>query len=158
MNVEFINPFLASTVNVIRIMTFTDPRPEKPFQRQHENASLGDITGVIGLTGAMNASMALSFSETAILYIVSNMFGEACKEIDIEVQDAVGELTNMICGDARRILAENGLRFEGAIPTVITGRKHQIAHTVPGPTIVAPFGLGEHGSFFVEVCFEKGPT
>ena len=154
MNVKLMNPFLEAVVNVLKTMTFTEPTPGKPFLSKKAEPSCGDVTGVVGLTGKVNGSVALSFSEKAILHVVSNMFGEACKEIDAEVQDAVGELSNMICGDARRLLAEGGMIFEGAIPTVITGKEHQITHSVPGPSVVVPFSLGEHGSFFVEICFE----
>jgi CheY-specific phosphatase CheX len=38
----------------------------------------------------------------AILQVVANMFGEACKERNDAIRGAVGEITNMICGDARR--------------------------------------------------------
>jgi chemotaxis protein CheX len=115
--------------------------------------SQGDITGIVGLTGDTNGSLAVSFSEAAILQVVSNMFGEAFKEINDEVSDAVGEITNMICGDARRILAEKGYQFQGAIPTVIDGKNHKICHVFRGPVLVIPFTIGEAGGFFVEVCF-----
>jgi chemotaxis protein CheX len=154
MNVEFVNPVLEAVVNVLKTMAFTEPQAGKPFLKEKHKPSKGDVTGAVGLTGPVNGSLAVSFSEKAILHIVSNMFGEACKEINVEVEDAVGELTNMICGDARRLLAEKGFQFEGAIPTVITGGQHKIAHSVPGPSIVMPFSLGEHGDFFAEVCFE----
>jgi chemotaxis protein CheX len=61
----------------------------------------------------------------------------------------------MICGDARRILAEQGYQFQAAIPTVIEGKGHKICHTFPGPVLVIPFTIGQDGLFFVEVCFAE---
>ena len=153
MNVAFINPFLEATVKVLQTMAFTEPQVGKPFLKGKTPVSQGDITGIVGLTGDMNGSLAVSFSEAAILQVVSNMFGEAFKEINDEVSDAVGEITNMICGDARRILAEKGYQFQGAIPTVIDGKNHKICHVFRGPVLVIPFTIGEAGGFFVEVCF-----
>jgi chemotaxis protein CheX len=155
MNVEFVNPFLEAVVNVLKTMAFTEPKPGPPFLKQKNTPSQGDITGILGLTGPVNGSMAVSFSEKAILHIVSNMFGEACKEIDEDVQDAVGELSNMICGDARRVLEGKGQVFEASIPTVVSGKEHRFTHCVPGPSLVVPFTLDEHGNFFVEICFES---
>jgi chemotaxis protein CheX len=157
MNVAFINPFLEAVANVLKTMAFTEPKPGKPFLKQRGTQSKGDITGVVGLTGPVKGSVAVSFSGTAILQVVSNMFGEQFTEINREVEDAVGELSNMICGDARRTLAEQGYQFQGSIPAVITGAGHKITHSVPGPSIVMPFTIdGEH-TFFVEACFEDSP-
>ncbi|RMF90867.1 MAG: chemotaxis protein CheX [Nitrospinota bacterium] len=153
MNVDFINPFLNAVVNVLKMMTFTDPKPEKPFLKK-TNISKGDITGIVGLTGPVNGSIAVSFSEKAILTIVTNMLGEEFCEINQEVRDAVGELSNMICGDARRALEAKGYRFQASIPTVIDGKGHTITHVHKGPTLVIPFTIGD-APFFVEACFER---
>ena len=60
------------------------------------------VSGIIGMTGSARGSLALSFSANSILKIVSNMLGENYKEINGEVRDAVGEITNMISGVARK--------------------------------------------------------
>ena len=75
MNVTFINPFLNAVVKVVKTMAFVEPEPGRPFLKT-ESVSLGDVTGVVGLTGPVNGSVAVSFSEGAILHIVSSMFGE----------------------------------------------------------------------------------
>jgi chemotaxis protein CheX len=155
MQAEFINPMLASVVNVLKTMAGIEPQPGKPFLKRRPDLSQGDVTGVVGLTGPVQGSLAVSFSESAIVYIVTQMLGEVCTEINGDVQDAVGELSNMISGDARRALADKGYTFQGALPTVISGRRHEITHALSGPAIVMPFRLGEHGTFFVEVCFEQ---
>jgi chemotaxis protein CheX len=153
MNVIFANAFLEAAVKVLHTMAFTEAKVGTPYLKAKTPLSQGDITGIIGLTGDMNGSLAVSFSEGAILQVVSNMFGEACKEMNDEVRDAVGELTNMICGDARRVLAEHGHQFQGAIPTVIDGKNHTICHASPGPVLLIPLTIGEAGTCFLEVCF-----
>src|SRR5712692_11999303 len=158
MDVTFINPFLEAAVNVLQTMAFTEMQVGKPFFKGKTPLSEGDVTGIVGLTGDKNGSLAVSFSEAAILQVVSNMFGEACKEMNDDVRDAVGEITNMICGDARRILAEQGYQFQGAIPTVVDGKNHRIGHAFPGPVLVIPFTIGEAGVFCLEVCFAENRT
>ena len=158
MNVTFINPFLEAVVNVLKTMAFTEPTPGKPFLKKKSDVSQGDVTGVIGVTGPVKGSVALSFTEAAILHVVSSMFGEECREVNSEVEDAVGELSNMICGDARRMLEGMGHPFQGSIPSIISGKGHKITHIVPGPSIVMPFTVGGGASFFVEVCFEDSPA
>ncbi|MBF0564139.1 MAG: chemotaxis protein CheX, partial [Nitrospirae bacterium] len=66
----------------------------------------------------------------------------------------VGEITNMVTGGAKKILAERGYKFEMAIPTTIVGKNHVITHKTRGPIVIVPFKT-TFGDFFVEVCFEK---
>jgi chemotaxis protein CheX len=113
----------------------------------------GDVTGIIGITGESNGTISLTFQEPAILKIVSNMFGEEITELDDEVADAVGELTNMVSGQARRELEEMGKVFNAAIPSVIRGTGHSVSHYTDGPKIAIPFAT-EYGGFTIEVCLE----
>jgi len=158
MDVTFINPFLEAAVNVLQTMAFTETQVGTPFFKGKTPLSQGDVTGIVGLTGNKHGSLAVSFSEAAILQVVSNMFGEACKEMNDDVRDAVGEITNMICGNARRILAEQGHPLQAAIPTVIDGKGHKICHPFPGPVLVIPFVVGEEGRCFLEVCLAESDT
>lgn len=66
----------------------------------------------------------------------------------------MGEITNMISGDARRELAEKGHTLKGAIPSVISGKNHTIKHMSNGPAIAIPFTTAG-GPFIVEVCFNS---
>ena len=75
------------------------------------------------------------------------------KEINEDVKDAVGELTNMISGDSRRRLEEIGCHFIGAVPCVISGQGHEIKHISKGPILSIPFST-QGGTFNVEVCFK----
>jgi len=98
--------------------------------------------------------MALTFSEPAIMAIVGNLLGIEASEVNDEVRDAVGELTNMICGDARRRLSEDGISLQGGIPTIVSGKNHSISHIHNGPRLAIPFTT-PHGGFVVEVAFNK---
>ncbi|MCF8067803.1 MAG: chemotaxis protein CheX [Desulfobacterales bacterium] len=154
MDAEMINPFIKATMNVLETMAFVkSTKAGKPFLKK-DNVARGDVTGVIGVTGEANGTIYVTFEEGSILKIVSNMFGEEMKELDSEVADAVGELTNMISGQARRELESIGKVFEAAIPSVITGKNHCIAHITKGPQIAIPFSI-EEGNFLIEVCLEK---
>ena len=150
MDVKFINPFLNGTISVLKTMAFVEPKPDKPYLKKDAMAR-GDVSGIIGLTGAVTGSMALSFSEGAILKIVSNMLGEEINEVNGNIMDAVGEITNMVSGVARKELESIGLNVEAAIPTIVSGKGHSIKHVLSGPSVVIPFET-EYGPFAVDVC------
>lgn len=153
MNVEFVNPFLGALINVLATMAMTEAKPGKPTLKS-DNVSKGDVTGLIGLAGEQTkGSLAITFTESAILHIASQMLGETLDTLDDTVADMVGEITNMVTGGAKKMLAEKGYRFELAIPSTIIGKNHTINHKTKGPIVVVPFET-VGGSIFVEVCFE----
>jgi chemotaxis protein CheX len=152
MKAEFINPFLEATLSVIKTMAFLEPTAGKPFIKKNV-AACGDVSGIVGITGEAEGSLCLTFSKGCILQICSKMFGEEQKEINEDVKDAVGELTNIISGDSRRRLQEIGYTFQGAVPTVVSGQGHEVKHITKGPILSIPFST-ESGNFIVEVCFK----
>ena len=152
MDVKLINPFINATLNVIETMAFINPVAGTPYFKKDDVAQ-GDVSGVVGLTGETNGAVSVTFNELCILKIVSNMFGEEMKEINNEIADAVGELTNMISGQARKELEEIGKTFGATIPSVITGKNHKIESMTKGPKIGIPFKT-DFGSFTIEVSLE----
>jgi len=152
MKAELINPFLEATVSVLKTMASVDPKPGPPYIKKGTTAT-GDVSGIVGIAGETEGSICITFSRECILLIISQMLGERQLEINDEVKDAVGELTNMISGDSRRRLEEMGHHFQGAIPSVITGRNHEIRHITKGPILAIPFHTIA-GPFTVEVCFK----
>jgi chemotaxis protein CheX len=153
MNVKFINPFLEGTISVLKTMAFVEPRAGKPYLKM-DSIAKGDISGIIGLTGSATGSLAVSFSEEAILKIVSNMLGENIKTMDSDIKDAVGEITNMISGVARKNLEAEGFNIQAAIPTVVSGKNHSIAHVLGGPSLIIPFEIDD-GTFVIDVCLAE---
>ena len=153
MDVKLVNPFINATVKVLETMAGTKATPGKPFVKK-DRIARGDVTGIIGVTGEGTGTMSVTFDEGSILGLVSKMFGEPLKKLNSEVSDAVGELTNMISGQARRKLEEDGRHFEAAIPSVITGKDHEINHITSGPIVAVPFTT-DGGRFTIEICLDK---
>lgn len=153
MNVEFINPFLTATTNVLLTMAQLNATPGS-VELKKENIAYGDVTGLIGMTGdKVRGSFSISFTKATILDITQRMIGEKVTIIDDTVTDMTGELTNMATGGAKKLLAEKGYDFDMAIPIVIAGDNHEIIHKSKGPIIILPFTI-ESGKFFIEISFE----
>ena len=153
MDVEIINPFIDATMNVLETMASIKARPGEPYLKKDKLAR-GEVTGVIGLTGEVGGTLSVSFTKSSILSVVSNMFGEEMKEMNEEIKDAVGEITNIISGQARQKLEESGRSLKAAIPTVITGKNHTITHITPFPVFAVDFST-DNGEFTIEVCIEE---
>ena len=153
MDVKLVNPFIDATVHVLSSMAFTTAHVGKPYLKK-DNLAKGDVTGIVGLIGETRGTLSISFSEQSILSIVSNMFGEKITDINEGVQDAVGELLNIISGQARQKLEAMGRLLKGAIPTVISGKNHSITHITSHSIIAIPFET-DTGKFTIEICLEE---
>lgn len=134
-------------------MAFVEPRPGKVYIKNTPIA-YGDVSGIIGITGDMIGSLAISFGESCICHLVGSMLGESYAEANQEVFDGVGEITNMISGVARGYLEKEDMRVYAAIPSVVYGKNHTINHILKSPSIVIPF-VTDHGAFIVDVCIKR---
>jgi chemotaxis protein CheX len=154
MNVNFINPFLQSLLNVISTMASMDLTPGKP-QIKVDNLAKGDVSGLIGLVGPQTkGSLSITFEQKLVLQIMQNMLGENPGKINEEVTDLVGEITNRVTGGAKNLLGQKGYEFEMATPMVVSGKGHTISHKANGTKIIMPF-TSPHGTAYIEICFEN---
>ncbi|WP_335921734.1 chemotaxis protein CheX [Shewanella chilikensis] len=153
MNVTFINPFLQSLLNVVSTMANMQLTPGKP-RLKTDNLAKGDVSGLIGMVGPQTkGSLSITFEQGLILEIMQNMLGENPGNINEEVTDLVGEITNMVTGGAKNLLSDKGYEFEMATPVVVSGIGHKISHQAQGKKIIMPF-VSPKGSAYIEICFE----
>lgn len=154
MNAEFINPFIAALINVLKTMAQIELLPGIPKKKSDDQAG-GDISGLIGMVGDnIQGSMSISLDEGLVLEIMHKMLGEKPDDINADVQDMVGEITNMICGGAKNELDKKGYSFDMATPIVVAGYNHTINHQVNGKKLVMPFSH-DSGTLYLEMCFNK---
>lgn len=152
-DVNIVNPFLEGVINVLRTMCQVDARPGKPFVKKDQIAK-GDVTGIIGINNEnTQGTISVSFPELLARVAVGQMVGEEIEELNEEVYDGVGELTNQISGQARQGLAKRDMSLKAGIPSVIMGRDHEIRHLAKAPILAIPFKT-LYGDLIVEVCFE----
>ncbi len=152
MNVEFINPFLSSMLNVMSTMAQMDLTPEKPKLKKDEVA-MGDVSGLIGMVSEQaKGSLSITFDGPLALATMKGMVGEAPDEVNEEITDLVGEITNMVTGGAKRMLSEKGFEFDMATPVVVSGKSHTIHHKAKGPVVIIPL-KSPHGKAYIEFSF-----
>jgi len=154
MNAEFVNPFIISLVNVLKTMAHIELQIGKPRKKMDATA-MGDVSGLIGMVGSNIAgSMSITFEEGLALQVMQGMLGEKPDSLNDEVNDMVGEITNMVAGGAKKDLAKKGFDIGMATPIVVSGKDHTINHKVNGHKMIMPF-KAEGGKAYIEICFDK---
>ncbi len=88
----------------------------------------GEITGMIGLHGAVSGFATVNLSESLALEAVYQLLGEKHEKISPQVVDGVGEITNIIIGGIKSALAKSDWGFSQiTVPSVIVGQGYQVA-------------------------------
>lgn len=123
MRVEHINPFVTSLKNVFRTMLSCEAARGAIALKQ-DNIARHYVSGVIGLSGKAAGTVVLSFSKSVALKAASALLMQEASEIDEDVLDAVGELTNVVAGAAKSELAD--LDLSVSLPSVVTGENHEV--------------------------------
>ncbi len=149
-DVKYINPFIVSTVETFDKMLGIKLQKGTPYLKKKDEHS--DITGIIGLSGDAKGIIAITFSRITALKTVSKFLGMKVLSIDDTVADAVGELINIIAGNAKQYLKD--LKVDISLPKVIIGHSHSVSDLTEIPTIVIPFE-SELGQFKIEVALRE---
>lgn len=144
--------FVKATKDILNTMAGLSASEGKPFVKK-DRPQDGDISAVIGVTGTRKGTISVSFSRDAAMLLLKGMLGDDIHNVEDDMEDVVGEISNMISGQARASLVADGLALQGSTPTIVTGEGHSIHHTASGPSIAIPFSFGE-SSFTVEFCFD----
>ena len=154
-DINFVNPFLAATLNVLKIQASVTAEPGKVYLKKPDDELKGDVSGIIGIVSdAFNGSVVISFPEKTFLKVMSNMLGEEYKELSKDILDGAGEITNMIFGQAKVTLNDRGYGIKIALPQVVSGKGHSLSSMSKGPTVVIPF-TSDAGDFFVEISLSE---
>jgi chemotaxis protein CheX len=82
----------------------------------------GEITAVVGVTGALSGAVMYRMSEATALAIVGQMMSQEFKELDSLARSGIGELGNVITGRAGVLLEKAGISADIAPPMLIVGR------------------------------------
>ncbi len=123
MQAEHINPFLRAVVNTFSTMLNCEARRGE-LTLTDSGKRLFPISGVIGLSGKAAGTVVINLSEEVALKAASEMLMMELTELNDDVLDAVGEMANMIAGQAKAEMEEYELSV--SLPSVVTGEGHSI--------------------------------
>lgn len=147
MDVAYVNPFVISTIDTFKTMLSIEVKAGQPQLKEEKKFSF-DVSGIIGLSGEAQGSICMSFPKIMALKLVSKLVGAEIKIIGPEVADGIGEIANIVAGNAKQHLSNYNLSI--SLPKVVIGPGHYVASQQGIPTIVVPF-ISAMGNFAMEV-------
>ncbi|MCK8818033.1 chemotaxis protein CheX [Natroniella sulfidigena] len=127
MTTDYIEPIFTATNKVLNNILQLEEIEQGPTTVTEELISAKKVNISIGVTGELEGAIIFSFSEEMALKIVQEMSGMEITGIDKFVTSAVGELGNIICGNAMTELNQNDYCCDITPPQVIIGVDNKIS-------------------------------
>ena len=108
------------------------------------------ITGMVGLAGTHKGVLAVHIPNKVAKAITGNFLGMEVAEMNEDVQDAIGEIANMLGGSLKTILSDKGKDIQLSLPSTISGEEYNFSSQADGDRVIIPF-LAPDGKFYIEV-------
>jgi chemotaxis protein CheX len=153
MDIKYIDPFIKATTNVFDEFFNITPDVQNPYLLDKDQDHEWDVSAIIGIAGEAKGAVVLSFSAELASTLTSRLTEKTIEEIDDDVVDTIGEVVNIVAGNAKKGLEEYRLMI--SLPSIVSGKNHKIAW--PGknaPVIAIPFKT-ELGDFNLSVILEN---
>ena len=111
------------------------------------------ITGMVGLAGTHKGVLAVHFPKQVALDVTSSFLGMDVEDFNEDVQDAIGEIANMLGGNLKTILSDRGKDIHLSLPSTIFGDEYAISSQAEVDQLILSF-QAPAGTFYVEVELE----
>ncbi len=144
---------IQATREVFSTMVMMDPKDEYPLQDPITRFKCS-ITGMVGFAGTYSGVISIHCPVNLAMKITSNMLGVECEEVGEDLNDAIGEISNMLGGSVKQVLSKGGLDVKLSIPTVISGEDYTVNSLSDNDCVVIPF-LVEDSKFIVGLILKK---
>ena len=147
----YITAFIAATQNVFQTMLRQEVSFGKPMPGRLPHLA-SDISGIIGMTGDVMGTVVLSLPTDSAVKIVESFVGSALDPNSEDFADAIGELVNMISGNAKAKFDGQEVRI--SCPSVVIGKGHSVQQPSDALCISIPCE-SSCGGFSVDVSIKK---
>lgn len=148
-DVRVINAIIKSTTNVLVQFGVTDVKMEKACQKSPSDSLSGEISSIVDIKSRnFQGYLTISFDKGSYLEVVSSMLMEEQTELTPDNQDAVGEINNIIFGNAKAEITSFGIDL--TVPRVLIGHNQQLNCPEGSAAMMIPFSTGK-GKFYLTV-------
>jgi chemotaxis protein CheX len=155
MKKEHIMPFVEAVQGAFKDFFKVTPTLGTPYLVRKEDTNW-DISAIIGIAGESRGVVVLSISAEIATALATKLAGNTITTLDENVLDMLGEIVNIIAGNAKKGFED--IRLKISLPSIIKGKEHEIfwpKHDIP--IISIPFTLPE-GKIMLFVGLEKKLT
>lgn len=153
---NLLEPFVTATYITMRELANTEVALCSTYKKTNYK-TFGDIAAVIGFMAPCEGTMVISFPDVTAAAIVGRVLAGVTDNPDTDmIRDGVGEIANVIAGQAKGILCGTAYHFNFTTPTIVGGQGHEIRHKPGTPCLVLAFE-SDVGAFALQLCLQVAP-
>ena len=150
---QLMEPFISATCLTLTELAQTELAVRSVY-RTALPRTLGDISAVLGLTAEGGEVLVLSFPAPTAAALAGRVLAEVTQAPDDDlVRDCMGELANVIAGQAKTLLAETPYQLLLGTPTILSGAGLEVGSRPDVESLVVVFGT-DAGDFALQVCLK----
>lgn len=148
-DVRVINAVIKATINVLSKFGVSSISMHKAEYRSPAEPLMGSVSSVIDIKSkSFLGLLTVSFDKNSFLEVTSNMLMEEQTDLTDENQDAVGEINNIIFGNAKAEMSNYGM--EMTLPKVLLGPNQVIPCPEGSAGMMIAFST-QRGRFYLSV-------
>ncbi|MCC6284955.1 MAG: chemotaxis protein CheX [Phycisphaerales bacterium] len=150
MDPAFIVPFITSIQNVFSTMLQLPVEIGEPAVKVDRQPTF-DVSGIIGMSGDVTGTIILSFPRATAERVVQLFAGMSMSADSADFADAIGELVNMVSGNAKALFPTKAVSI--SCPSVVVGTGHTVAIPSDTPVVCVPCST-DCGNVMIEVALK----
>jgi len=151
---DLIKWLIADTKEVFSTMVGMEDLLHLPSQVELTTHFENCVTAMVGMAGSLSGLVSIHTPQPLALQITSSMLGMDIDEMCEDVNDALGEIANMIAGSFKLHLEKGGADIRISTPSVVTGSEYVVTAGNENDTLTLRFATDEDW-FIVAITIEN---
>jgi chemotaxis protein CheX len=156
-NAKNVNPFVEAAMRVVTQIAGIEVRRGHLSYKDRVEPSYG-VSIIIGIYGFLTGQVVYSFDGALAARLVDKMLeGKSPQVKKIMFLDSLGEVANMITGNATALLNQRGDQVLNITTPAIAAGDNLSVHLVPKPTLVLGL-ITQYGPIEISIAVEEKET
>ena len=150
---DFTEKIIDATREIFETMIMVEVTPGEALS-EHVSKFKCSLSAMVGFAGFKQGNLAIHVPDKVAKGLTGDFLGVEVDEINEDVQDAMGELANMLAGSLKPLIANDGGKVELSLPSVVHGEEYTLTVINKADWIIVPFSVS-HGDFLVGLELKK---
>jgi chemotaxis protein CheX len=153
MNVEYLNPIIKASLFVLKEACQTESTVGKPYLTQTSYEDEVFIV-MLGITGKLHGQVLMAMTVPVAKAIASKMMmGMPVNDLGDMARSALGELMNMMMGNAMTYFSQNGIILDITPPTMFVSKDLEL-NVGNSQMVCIPIQFADGGSLELNVAIK----
>jgi len=149
---SILKSFIEATVDTFETMVETTVE-HKGSEIYPSKQTTGDLCALIGLSGDKTGNSVLMFSKDSGCKSAERFLGEDVSESPEDLNDAIGELINIIAGQAKSTVTD--MKLSISLPSVMSGDQFVLSLPKDAEMMICRFSSPDVGDFELLVSIKN---